>query len=402
MFNLFSEEVRRNPYPLYAQVRANSPVMFDPNLKIWALFDYASVKRALNDHESFSSVLTGRSPDWLLFSDQPMHTKRRNLIMRAFTPRSVASLEPRIRELSRELLDKALAPDRAVATGEIELDLVRDYAGPLPSMVIAEMIGIPLADQERFLYWSEVIQKMSYAITGGPEAMKAIEENLAIKQEMDDYLLELLELRRRDPREDLLTRLVQAEIDGEKLDHEEILGFFRLLLSAGTETSTNVIDNAVLSFIEHPDQLARLRAQPELMSPAIEEIIRYRSPAQMMFREARTDVELQGQTIPAGAFVLPVIGSANRDPQVFDQPERFDIGRDPNPHIAFGHGIHFCIGAALARLEARVALEDLLPRCASFAHAGDGQWQPRTALHVHGPLSLPLRIRIQESVAASV
>jgi len=227
-----------------------------------------------------------------------------------------------------------------------------------------------------------------------------VREHAAVKEEMRAYLSDLIEARRKAPRDDLLTRLVEAEVDGERLTEEELLGFFQLLLSAGTETTTNLINNAILCLVENPDQLARLRAAPDLLPSAIEEVLRYRSPGQVMYRETKRDVEMHGQVIPAGRFVLAVIGSANRDPQQFRDPDRFDIGRDPNPHIAFGHGIHFCLGAALSRLEARVALSDLLERVKGFELASDEPWEPRKALHVHGPIRLPIRFEPGRRVAA--
>ncbi|MFT3768883.1 MAG: cytochrome P450 [Minicystis sp.] len=386
MINLLSDEVRRNPYPIYDQMRSMSPVVRMPGTEMWMVFDYEGVKRALHDHESFSSVVTpptGKAPDWLVFSDPPRHTKLRSIILRAFTPRSIANLTPRIRELSRDLLDPVMARG--------EMDLVAEYAGPLPTMVIAEMIGIPIADRSRFLRWSEAIVNLSYSLEGGAEAQKAIREHAAAKEEMRGYVIELLGERRKAPKDDLLTRLSEAEVDGERLSEDEILGFFQLLLSAGTETTTNVIDNAILCFIESPGELARLRAAPELLPTAIEEVIRYRSPGQAMFRETKRDIEIHGQTIPGGKLVLAMIGSANRDPKQFEEADRFDVGRDPNPHVAFGHGIHFCLGAALARLEAKVALGDLLDRMKRFELSGKEPWEPRRALHMHGPARLPIR-----------
>jgi cytochrome P450 len=387
MMEFLTDDMRRDPYPLYEQVRSSSPLLHMAEADMWMLFDYESVKRALTDHEAFSSVVTpptGKAPDWLVFSDPPRHTKLRGLIMRAFTPRSIANLEPRVRELSRELLDQTI--ERG------EMDLAADYSSLLPAMVIAEMIGIPLADRPRFLRWGEVIMNLSYAISGGgEETARVMKENVAVKEEMRAYLRDLLPERRSKPQDDLLTRLVEAEVDGARLTEEEILGFFQLLLSAGTETTTNLINNAILCFLEHPDQLARLQAQPELLPSAIEEVLRYRSPGQIMFRSTKADIELHGQVIPAGKLVLVMVGSANRDPQKFKDADRFDITRDPNPHLAFGHGIHFCLGAALSRLEARVALEDLLERVKGFQLASTEPWVPRKALHVHGPLHLPIR-----------
>ncbi|WP_223782267.1 cytochrome P450 [Myxococcus sp. AS-1-15] len=386
MLGLFTDDVRRNPFALYAELRERSPLLHEPRADLWILFDYDSVKRALQDHEVFSSVVTtvtGRTPDWLLFSDPPRHTKLRGIIMRAFTPRSIANLEPHVRELSRGLLGPLV--------GRGEMDVVAEYSSQLPTMVIAEMIGIPVEDRARLLGWGDIIQKLSHTISEGEEAERARAENAAMRDEMRGYLSTILEERRREPRDDLLTRLVEAEVDGERLDEKEILGFFQLLLAAGTETTTDLIDNALLCFLEYPDQLARLRRQPELLGSAIEEVLRFRSPAQSMYRSTKRAVELNGRVIPAGKFVLPMIGSANRDPRHFEEPERFDIGREPNPHLAFGHGIHFCLGAALSRMEARVALTDLLEMLGDFRLASDAPWEPRQALHIHGPKRLPLR-----------
>jgi cytochrome P450 len=321
--------------------------------------------------------------NWFIFFDPPRHTRLRALITRAFTPRSVANLEPRIRELSRQLLDQAI--ERG------EMDLAADFSIPLPMMVIAEMLGIPLADLPRYKRWSDDILKLSYSLFRGADEVRAVGEFRAATAEMRAYLPVLLEPRRAAPKDDLLTRLLEAEVDGERLTEEEILGFFQLLLVGGQETTTNLINNAILCFLENPDELARLRAAPELLPSAIEEVLRYRSPLQWVMRTPRRDVEMHGQVIPAGQVVLVVIGSANRDPKQFPDADRFDITRDPNPHIAFGHGLHFCLGAPLARLEARIALTDLLERAKGLTLASAEPWEPRKALNVYGPARLPVR-----------
>jgi cytochrome P450 len=207
---------------------------------------------------------------------------------------------------------------------------------------------------------------------------------------MQDYLERLTAQRRAAPRDDLLTRLVEAEVDGERLSPSDILGFFQLLLAAGTETTTNLIDNTVLCLCEHPDLRARLERAPELRPGAIEEVLRYRTPAQTVVRQTLREVEMHGQRIPAGQLVIVVTGAANRDPRVFTDPDKFDIARDPNPHVAFGQGIHFCIGAALSRLEGRVAVGELL-RAPDLQLASHAPWQPRRALIAHGPVHLPIR-----------
>jgi cytochrome P450 len=388
--DLFSDEMRRNPYPVYDQLRSRSPVYHDPASGLWMIFDYDGVRRVLSDADTFSS--RHGPADWLLFSDPPRHTRLRALVSQAFTPRSVANLEPRIRELSRELLD------RTVERGE--MDLAADYSVPLPMTVIAEMLGIPAADRPRFQRWSDVILNMSHTVPGGAEAAGAAREFRAVTAEMDAYLTEVLGRRRAVPQDDLLTRLALAEVDGERLTQQDILGFFQLLLVGGQETTTNLINNALLCLVENPDQIARLREAPGLLPSAIEEVLRYRSPLQWMFRVTRRDAPVDGQVIPAGKVVLAMIGSANRDPRQFRDAGRFDIARDPNPHIAFGHGIHFCLGAPLSRLEARIALADLLERVKGFALATDEPWEPRRALHVHGPARLPIRFTPGRRAAA--
>jgi cytochrome P450 len=383
---LFSDDARRDPFPRYQQIRERCPVLHDPQTDLWMIFDYEGAKWALADHDTFSSAMktAGRgAPDWIIFLDPPRHAKLRGIITRALTPRMVAALEPRIRLLSRELLE------RAVACGET--DLAADFSVPLPMMVIAEMIGIPSGDWPRFRRWSDGILRLSYTISDGEESSAASQEFYAVTAEMQAYLPEMIEQRRGDPQDDLLTRLVEAEVDGARLTDDEIVSFVQLLLVAGNETTTNVINSAVLCLIENPRQLALLRQQPELLGSAIEEVMRYRSPVQWVFRATTREVAIHGQTIPAGKLVLVMIGSANRDPGQFPAADRFDIARDPNAHLAFGHGIHFCLGAPLSRLEAKIALTDLLERVAHFELASSEPWQPRKALHVHGPVSLPIR-----------
>jgi cytochrome P450 len=351
MTDLFSDDARRDPYPLYEQVRAASPLVHDPRSGLWMIFDYQGVNRVLSDHESFSSA---RGPDWMIFTDPPRHTKLRALVSKAFTPRSVAGLEGRIAAISRGLLD------RVVARGA--MDLVADYALPLPMTVIAELLGIPPADRERFARWNEVLLEMSHTIAGGDKAPAAMDGFIALTGEMGAYLENLLARRRVEPADDLLTRLAAAEVDGGRLTHGEILGFFQLMLLAGSETTTNLIANAVLCFAAHPDQLARLRDEPALIPTAVEEVLRFRSPLQWMYRVATRDVHIHGRVMPAGAMVLAMIGSANHDPLVFPDPTRLDVARSPNPHLAFGHGVHFCLGAPLARMELVESLGLLLDR----------------------------------------
>jgi cytochrome P450 len=389
MINIFSDPMRRNPFPLYDQLRSTSPVMHEPRTGLWMIFDYDGVQRTLTDHQNFSSRLG--PAQWMGFNDPPRHTKLRALVSRAFTPKSVVNLEPRIADLSRRLLDAVISNGA--------MDLAADYSIQLPMLVIAEMLGIASDDLGQFKRWNDVILDMSFTI-GAPKTetvpvVKAFEEATG---EMSEYLGRVLAQRRSQPRDDLLTRLSEADIDGQRLTHEEILGFFQLLLLAGQETSTNLINNAIVCLLENPDQLALLRQQMNLLPSAIEEVLRFRSPLQWMIRRTTCDTEMPmnggGVAIAAGKVVLAMIGSANRDPRYFPNANQFDMQRSPNPHIAFGHGVHFCLGAPLARLEARIALTDLLTRLHDLKRATDEPWEPRKALHVHGPTRLPVTFRV--------
>lgn len=383
MVDFFSDDMRRNPFSLYDQMLAGSGVFHvPPPFDAWLIFDYDGVKRALSDQETFSSAVPAPK-NWFIFNDPPQHTKLRALISRAFTPRVIANLETRIRQLSRELLEPAI--ERG------EFDLAEAFSVPLPMKVIAELIGIPADEWVRFKRWSDGILKLSYARSGGEEADLAMGEFKAVTAEMNDYLGTTIEDIRSSPRDDLLTRLVEAEIDGERLTQDEILGFFQLLVLGGQETTANLINNAILCLTDNPGELARLKANPDLLPAAIEEVLRYRSPLQWVMRTPKRDLDWRGQRISAGQLVLPIIGAANRDLRYFNEPGRFNILREANPHLAFGHGSHFCLGAALARLESKIALGDFLARAKSFELTTSEPWMPRQGLHVHGPVRLPIR-----------
>src|SRR5438132_2845110 len=283
--------MRRNPYAVYDRMRSGSPVFHLAPFDLWMIFDFEGVKRALVDHDAFSSNLShapgnGNPGEWFIFFDPPRHTKLRALISKAFTPRVVANFEPRIRELSRQLLDQTI--ERG------EMDLAADFAFPLPMLVIAEMLGVPVADWPRYKRWSDVILKLANTFSRDEEAARTIDEYRAVTAEMRAFLPDLIAQRQAAHQDDLLTRLVEAEMDGERLTQAEILGFVQLLLVGGQETTANLINNAVLCFIEYPDQLARLRAAPELLPAAIEEVLRYRSPLHWMPRATRREVAIHG------------------------------------------------------------------------------------------------------------
>jgi cytochrome P450 len=343
-----SDDRTLNPFPWYRQMRETDPIHFYPEYRAWQVFRYDDVLRVLSDSAVFSSSLGGGQDRQdplaasLVTTDPPRHRQLRNLVTQAFTPRSVAGLTDRITAIVNDLLD------RVAAQGQ--MDVVDDLAYPLPVIVIAEMLGIPREDRDRFKAWSDAIVGASMGTGGNPQA------------EMSAYFLQMIEQRRLEPRDDLITALLNAQIEGVHLTRRELLGFCVLLLVAGNETTTNLIANAILCFDEHPEVMAELRAAPDLIPGAIEEVLRYRSPVQMMYRRVAADVDLDGKSLRAGQMVMAQIGSANRDAAQFPDPDRFDIRRAPNRHLAFGHGIHFCLGAPLARLESKIALTLMLER----------------------------------------
>jgi cytochrome P450 len=287
-----------------------------------------------------------------------------------------------MREIANELLDEALE--------RRETDLVATLTYPLPVIFIAEIIGVPTSDRERFKEWSDLaVANLGSSIFVRPTD-KRLAELARVRQEMSDYFGTLADERRRQPREDLLTGLVQAEVEGSRLSHEEMLSMLILILVAGNETTTNLIGNAALELLEHPDALARLRSEPALVGPAIEEVLRHSSPVQMDPRRTTRAVEIHGQRIEADRFIVSWLGSANRDESVFSDPERFDIDRKENHHLAFGFGPHYCLGANLARLEATVAIQELLARTASFERTGDDPLPIHPSIVFRGVSALPV------------
>jgi cytochrome P450 len=339
------------------------PVHLDDN-QLWQVFSYADVARILSDPATFSSNTTTFNPpqpDVDLFfkgnivrMDPPRHRKLRTLVSQVFTPRMVAALAPRIAEVTTSLLDAVDGADR--------LDLVDALAYPLPVTVIAELLGVPAQDQPRFRSWAEALfnqQTVDATTVPTEELINAIAPTI---REMNEYLLAHIRSRRQQPTDDLIGKLTAAEIDGERLADGEIVGFAGVLLLAGHVTTTALLGNTVLCFDHHPEAAAAVRADRHLLPAAIEEVLRFRSPFPRLARVTTTDTEIGGRTVPAGQLVAAWIAAANRDPARFPEPDRFDIHRTSTGHLAFGHGIHFCIGAPLARLEAKIVLGILLER----------------------------------------
>jgi len=378
-----------NPFDWYRVQREISPVSHSQTNGVWSVFGYENVQRTLSDYTNFSSSLAmGGGGDIsnplgasMLSSDPPRHRQLRSLVTQAFTPRTIALLEPRITAIVRELLDGV--------TGSF--DLIDTLAYPLPVIVIAELLGIPQQDRDLFKLWSD-------AIVVGPRAAGMAGRDP--QQEMSDYFLRLIEKRQRypdgqKPGGDLISALLAAQNEeGQHLSIVDVLGFCVLLLVAGNETTTNLIGNAILCFDEDPVQWTKLRSEPEaLLGSAIEEVLRYRSPVQSMYRTTTATVELGSQVIPAGEPVIAWIGSANRDAEAFPDPDRFNIQRSPNRHLAFGHGIHFCLGAPLARLEARIALGELCNRFAKITRIREAPLEPQPRTVVYGVKHLPVAVQ---------
>jgi cytochrome P450 len=375
-----------NPFPTYAKMRRSDPVYFDPRRKNYNIFRFEDVQRVLSEYSTFSSQFTGEQGDAtaepfsasMISTDPPKHRKLRALVSQVFTPRAVEALSPRIQAIVDEYLD--------AVNGSGQMDVIEHLGYPLPVIVIAEMLGVPVEDRAKFKSWSDIV--VSLADLGGEIDYEAF--NNAAVMEMSAYFFNMIEQRQVNPGDDLISGLLQAEVDNERLSMIELLGFCALILVAGNETTTNLIGNAVLTFAEHPGVWERLRQQPELLPSAIEEVLRYRSPVQSMFRVTKEEATLAGATIPANQPLVAWIGSANHDEDQFPEPDKFDIERKPNKHLAFGHGIHYCLGAPLARLEASIALRSMLERFSSIELAPDVRLERIPSILIYGLRCLPI------------
>jgi cytochrome P450 len=386
-FNPFDPAVRQNPYPQYAELRREDPVHRMDAMGFWAVTRHQDVQYVLKNPQLFSSEgmagpqgLQGGVIRSIITMDPPDHGPFRTLISRAFTPRMISALEPRVREITHQLLSGI--------GHKTEFDAINGLALPLPIRVIAEMLGVEPARYNDFKRWSDILVGMLMPQGASPEQVAYAEAETAAFQQ---YFRWAIEERRRHPGDDLISALVQAEEQHQHLTVDEVFGFAGLLLVAGNETTTNLLGNMLLALLEHPDQLSLLLNNPSLIPAAIEETLRYDSPVQMLFRIAREDVELGGKQIAKGSLIWPVLGSANRDETRFPDPDCFDITREAGGHVAFGYGIHFCIGAPLARLETRIAMEELLPHLAGM-RAPERPLEYIDAFFLRGLKRLPLAL----------
>jgi cytochrome P450 len=374
VYDPYAYGIHEDPYPTYRVLRDEHPLYRNEERGFWALSRHDDVRRALHDPATFSSaqgVVLEDAPQIdgvVITTDPPRHTQLRSLLSRAFTPRRIAGLEAAVRRVSRELLDGV----EQAADGDGLVDLMAAYAKPIPTFVISELLGVPAADRAQLLEWSDAM------LVHAPDSAEPAPEAFAAMAGMSGYMAQLVGERRRHPGDDLMSGLVEAEVDGDRLSDDELAAFGYLLFVAGNETTTSLVGNAVWYLDRHPDQLQALRADPGLLAAAVEELLRYDAPTQNLRRTTTRDVEVHGTTIPKGDKVVLIFGSANRDPRAFPDPDRFDVRRRSEGHLAFGHGAHFCLGAALARMEARVAIEALYERHPTWAVVDE---PPPTRVH---------------------
>jgi cytochrome P450 len=356
-----------------AVLRADSPVHWYEPGKFWALTRHADVLAVSKDPETFCSgqgVLiadrdrTVASADSILYVDPPVHARYRKLVSTGFTARRVAALEEQVRRLARDVLDAIDATS--------EIDVVDAICAPLPLLVIAELLGVPATDRDKFRVWSDAVMEAATELT---------DDNALLALELMDYCTVALAERATAPRDDLLSVLVNAEVDGDRLTVQEQVGFCMSLLVAGNETTRSALSNAMVALAAHPDQRSRLAADRSLMPVAVEEVLRWATPIAAMSRTATRDAVIGGEQVSAGDYVVMVYLSANRDEAVYGaDAASFDIGRETNPHLTFGIGEHFCLGASLARLELRVLLEELLARFPSYRVVDEGERIPSTLM----------------------
>lgn len=367
--DLFDPDFKANPYPTYAQLRSNAPIHRVPlpdGRGMWLVTRYEDVSAIFRDERFVKDWRNAMTPEQLaqvpaipevmkpltsnmLDTDPPDHERLRALVSKAFTPRLIERMRPRVQEIADTLLD--------AVRDKGEMDLIDDYAFPLPITVIAELLGVPAEDRDRFREWSN-------AAVSGDTTQEYIEKVLLPHmQAFTDYLRAMFDEKRKNPKDDLISALVQAEEAGDKLSEDELMAMVFLLLIAGHETTVNLIGNGSLALLQHPDQLRKLREDPALIKPAIEELLRYDGPVETSTeRFAREDIAIGGTVIPRGEMVMVVIASADHDPDRFQDPDALDITRADNKHLAFGKGIHFCLGAPLARMEGQIAINTLLRR----------------------------------------
>lgn len=385
----FTKEFTHNPYPVYEKLRKDEPVfrvMFPHGEFGWIITRYEDAVQILKDPRFSKDMVRRYGADNqsifsnnMLFSDPPDHRRLRGLVQKAFTPKLVADMRSHIRDIADDLLDNLPSQEK--------MNLIDDFAFPLPIIVISEILGVPLEDRDKFRLWSNTVIDASTA-----ESAELFEQHA---REFTDYLTAWFAKVRRDPGTDLISQLVIAEESGQQLTEQELLGVVSLLIIAGHETTVNLIGNGILALLEHPEQRELLIKQPELIHNAIEEMLRYNGPLEFSTsRWALEDIEFRGEHIAQGELVIVALGSANRDEQQFKDADIFDITREKSSHLAFGKGIHLCLGAPLARLEGEIAVSTLLNRFPNIqlqADVNELEWRP--GMIVRGVKEIPVQLK---------
>lgn len=397
LYNPLDPGVHADPYPHYRLLRERDPVHVSP-FGFWALSRYSDAARVLRDprfgsgldEEGLIAMMLGGPGSatvtefarWMLFRDPPDHTRLRSLVSKAFTPRAVEVFRPRIQQIVDGLIDNVLP------TGK--MNVIGDLAFPLPVTVISELLGLPIEDQGRCREWTNAIAQALDPVDDPQMRTRADSAVL----EMSEYIAGKVAQRRRSLGDDLLSSLITAEEQGARLSEDELVSTVGLLFGAGHETTLNLIGNGLLALLRHPEQLRRLRAEPNLIQSAIEELLRYDSPVQLIGRTARADVEIGGRMIAEGEPVILLVGAANRDPMQFSNPDSLDVARPGVRHLSFGGGIHFCLGAILARTEAQICIATVLRRLPGLElESSRPEWREHITLR--GLKSLPVRFRPQ-------
>jgi cytochrome P450 len=395
-FSPYDYEIQEDPYPAYARLRDEAPLYRNDGLDFWALSRHADVAAAFRDTEQFSNA-NGVSLDpssWgpratrtmsFLAMDPPRHTRMRGLVSRGFTPRRVQELEERIRDLAGKHLDACLGRDT--------FDFVAEFAGKLPMDVVSEMLGVPEPDREQLRLHADTLLNREDGVMAVPRAAGEAAFSLMV------YFIEMVSERRARPDggrdgADLTAALLDAEVDGDRLTDEEIVGFLFLMIVAGNETTTKLLASALYWAWRNPEQLAKPMSDPAFIGPWVEETLRYDSPSQMLARTVTQDFSIHGQTVPAGDRLVLVVGAANHDPAVFADPERYDLDRDTSALISFGSGRHYCLGANLARLEARVALTEFTRRVRRF-EIDEARADRVHSPNVRGFATLPVQVKVR-------
>jgi cytochrome P450 len=379
-FDLFAPDVRRDPYPYYRMLRG-SPVCKVNPLGSFAVGRYDDVLFVLKNAKLFSSSVMRRADATLLGADAPAHTRARPIVNRAFSLSEIPGLEDRLRLDAQQIVSRIVSRKH--------FDLVSEFANRLPMIAIAEILGIRERGHAELKLWSQAVVT---AASGDPR--QSLDPQMSKRvDEFNTFFEGIILERQANPRDDSISRLLHTEAEGDVLTQQQALSICKLLLIAGNETTTNLIGNAILALLQNPDELAKISANPALIPGLVEETMRYDSPVQILFRKATEDVEMSGMTVPKDALVMAILGSANRDERMFENPDLFDIGRDSRDHLGFGYGPHSCLGASLARLEATIALEALHPWLSRLRAAEPlSQITHVDSFHLRGAKSLRLEI----------